>query len=158
MALTEAQLAARLHRDLGPLAVDAGWKTTGQSGQTYGTYTDCIADALGALGIAPSALQAATTATGTDAASIKAAAAVEARVRRLALAGALDRLEAYYAGLVDTVEGPVSHKLSQVFANIERMRASLSVGESVASGTNLRGRRRPDYALGVGNVSYGDAS
>ncbi len=158
MALTEVQLAARLQRDLAPLATDAGWKVTGANGQTYGTYTDAILDALGALGIASGGLQAATTPTSsTDSSAIKAAARVERQVRTLALSGCLDRLEAYYAGLVDTVEGPVSHKLSQVFAQIQQMRKSLSTGGTVATGMNVRGVRRPDYALGVGNVSYGDA-
>lgn len=151
--MTPAELADRLHRDLGPLALDAEWDVIATSGQAYGTYTDAILDALGAVGIAEAGLASATTpGDAATSVAIKAAAKVERQVRSLALTGCLDRLEAYYATQVDTVEGPLSLKLSQVFTQIQRMRSRLTDG--VATGTNVRGYRRKDFALGSGNVDY----
>ncbi len=136
--MTRAELAKRLERELGPLASDAGWKVTGTSGQTEGQYTDAIADALELTGVADL-----TTATVGQ----------RMQIRQLALGACLARLERHYAALVDTVEGPVSQKLSQVRLAI----AELRKGSSAASGRQVvmttLVRAADEYTLGYGTVT-----
>lgn len=132
--MTPAQLAARLHRDLGALAADAGWDTIGVDDQPQGSYSDPIADALEAAGLAD--LEDAT------AAELKA-------IRRTALSLCLDRLELHYAQAVDTSGDGLSESFSQIGQAIARARANL-VGR-VAVGANLRGVRRVDYDANLGN-------
>lgn len=149
--MTESDLAQRLARDLGPLAVDAGWSLDAAEGQPQGSYSDGIADAKQAAGVVG------------DLAS--AAAAALALVRQLALRACLERLELHYATLVDTTTGgetTVTQRLSQVRQAISSVRQSLAAAISAgaappasptkATGLNLRGRRRPDYDVGSGNA------
>ena len=49
--MTEAELVARLARDLGPLATDAQWSTVAAGALIYGDYTDAIMDAFSELAI-----------------------------------------------------------------------------------------------------------
>ena len=153
--MTEADLMNRLVRDLGPLAVDAQWSTTATAGQPQGSYSDAIADAKEGAGVSGDLADAVTSATLT-------------LVRRLALLACLERLELHYASLVDTTTGgdsgdTITQKLSQVRQAIGQVRAQLatSVATSTmvaaatspykASGFKLRGYRRPDYDVDVGN-------
>lgn len=141
--MTPAELAQRLERDLQALATDAEWTATPSAGQPEGHYSDPIADALSDAGV--SDLPTAT------AAQLKA-------IRLAALGGCLDRLERHYATLVDTAAGSLSQKLSQTFAAISLLRQRISAPPAdianTATGANLRGRRRPDYTLGSGNLEY----
>lgn len=135
--MTENELAARLHRDLGALACDAQWATTATDDQDQGHYTDPIADALEAAGL--------TSLADATAAQLKS-------IKRTALSLCLDRLEIHYAQAVDTSGDGLSQALSQISANIARVREKL-VG-AVAVGANIRGYRRPDYDANVGNQDY----
>ncbi|MBK9709716.1 MAG: hypothetical protein IPO81_00015 [Kouleothrix sp.] len=157
--MTETDLMQRLARDLGPLALDAQWSTTATSEQPYGSYSDALADAKEGAGIAGD-LSAVTSS------------ATLALVRRLALLACLERLELHYATLVDTTTGgdageAVTQKLSQVRTAIGQVRATLAAAVATAAaaptaspttarGVNLRGRRRPDYDVGGGNVVIPD--
>jgi hypothetical protein len=146
--MTDAELAARLSRELGPLAVDAGWSATASTGQAQGHYTDPIADARAAMAI-----------TGTL------TAAQEIELRDRALLGCLERLELHYATRTDSTigAGADSHveKLSQVHSAIARVRARVdakvsaafarSTDQSSAQGVSIRGRSRPDYTVGGGD-------
>lgn len=111
--MTRQELANRLHRDLGALAVDAGWSTTASDGQPDGSYTDPIDDAL--------------LAAGVDDVTLVASADL-VPIRQAALAGCLERLERHYATLVDTTTGPLSQKLSQTREAIKVLRESLPLG------------------------------
>jgi hypothetical protein len=135
--MTENELAGRLHRDLGALACDAQWATTATDDQPQGHYTDPIADALEAAGL--------TSLADATAAQLKV-------IKRVALGLCLDRLEIHYAQAVDITGDGLSQALSQISANIDRVRKTL-IG-SVAVGVNLRGYRRPDYDVNVGNEDY----
>ena len=149
--MTEAELAARLSRDLGPLADDANWSATATAGQAQGHYTDAISDAKAVLGVEG----ALADATLTSAQLLELAAR--------ALLGCLERLELHYTTLVDssagTGAGAQQQKLSQVQAGIARVRnrlaaavhAQTSVASAPAQGVNVRGQKRPDYSLGEGN-------
>ncbi len=141
--MTPAELAARLHRDLATLAVDAEWNTSASTGQPEGHYSDPIADAMSDAGV--------SDLTTAAPAQLKA-------IRTAALGGCLDRLERHYATLVDTAQGSLNQKLSQTFAAISQLRERISQPSAntanTATGANLRGRRRPDYTLGSGNVEY----
>ncbi len=141
--MTPAELALRLERDLQALASDAAWSTAASTGQPEGHYSDPIADAMSDAGVSDL-----TTAT---AAQLK-------TIRTAALGGCLDRLERHYATLVDTAQGSLSQKLSQTFAAISLLRERISDPPAntanTAIGANVRGRRRPDYTLGSGNVEY----
>lgn len=132
--MTPAQLAARLHRDLGALASDAQWDTVGVDDQPQGSYSDPIADALEAAGL--------TDLEDATAAQLKA-------IRRAALSLCLDRLELHYTQAVDVSGDGQSQALSQISQAIARARANL-LGH-VAVGANLRGVRRPDYDANLGN-------
>lgn len=138
--MIEQDLAARLQRDLQALATDAGWDYQATAtDQPYGSYTDPITDALEIAAVTQGQLNVAPVAT-------------QRLVRRLALGGCLDRLERYYATLVDTTTDGVHQKLSQIRESIALLRKDAA--PVVASGVNLRGIKRPDYALGLGNVDY----
>ncbi len=150
--MTEAELMARLARDLGPLAIDAGWSADAAEGQPQGSYSDGIADAKQAVGVVGDLLGV------TDSTTL-------ALVRQLALRACLERLELHYATLVDTTTGgdtTVTQRLSQVRAAISSVRQSLAAAIAAgaappasptkATGLNLRGRRRPDYDVGAGNA------
>ncbi|KPV49008.1 hypothetical protein SE17_35020 [Kouleothrix aurantiaca] len=149
--MTEAELAARLARDLGPLAADAEWSATATAGQAQGHYTDAISDAKAVLGV-DGALADATLSSNQ---------LLELKAR--ALLGCLERLELHYTTLVDssagTGAGAQVQKLSQVQAGIARVRTRLatavhaqsSVATAPATGVNVRGQKRPDYSLGEGN-------
>jgi hypothetical protein len=156
--MTEDELARRLARDLGPLATDAQWSAVASDGQPQGSYSDAIADAKEEAEVS-GALD-----SVLDAPKLRS-------IRRLALLVCLERLELHYSTLVDTSSGgdtgnQVVQRLSQVRVAIGSVRKTLS--ESVASATsagatatepakkaiglNLRGKRRPDYDVGGGNV------
>jgi len=141
--VTEAELAARLARDLGPLATDAGWSATATAGQSEGHYSDAIADAKDDLGFAGDLGDATLTP------------AQLAELRDRALLVCLERLERYYITLVDTSsgtgEGSQAQKLSQVQKALVLVRTNLDRKMSVSRGVKLRGRRRPDYTLGEGD-------
>jgi hypothetical protein len=155
--MTEADLMNRLVRGLGPLAVDAQWSTTATTGQPQGSYSDPIADAKEGAGVSGDLSAVTTWATLI-------------LVRRLALLACLERLELHYVTLVDTSSGgesggSVTQKLSQVRAAIGQVRATLAAtiasseaaaaasasSPTKATGLNLRGRRRPDYDVDIGN-------
>lgn len=138
--MTEAELAARLHRDLNALADEAGWSATPTDGQPQGHYSDPIADALAAQGL--------------DALADATSAQIVA-VRRVALGLCLDRLAAYYAALVDIRAGEREEKLSQLRDSIPAVRASL-IGRT-AVGVRLPGRRYPDYGPSSGDEADADA-
>ena len=145
--MTEAELAARLARDLGPLAADAEWSATATAGQDQGHYSDAISDAKAVLGV-EGALASATLSSNQ---------LLELMAR--ALLGCLERLELHYTTLVDssagTGAGAQQQKLSQVQAGIARVRQRLAAAvhaqSSPATGVNVRGQKRPDYSLGDGN-------
>jgi hypothetical protein len=156
--MTEAELAARLARDLGPLAADASWSAAAALGQAQGHYTDPIADAKDDAGVTDDL----SDVTEMDALRL---------IRRLALLACLERLELHYATLVDTSTGgdsgsQIVQKLSQVRQAIGVVRVALTkaiatseaaavvaaAAPTKASGVNLRGHRRPDYDVGGGNV------
>lgn len=138
--MTESELAARLARELGALAADAEWSTDATAGQDQGHYTDVIEDAMDAAAVDGDLADATATQLRV--------------VKRVALERCLDRLELHYSVLVDTdAAGVASEKLSQIRAAITAMRSSLSsLGARTAIGVNLRGRRKPDYDVNVGNV------
>lgn len=138
--MTENELAARLHRDLGALATDATWAVTATAGQAQGHYTDPIADALESVGLTALA----------DATAIQLRAC-----RRIALGLCLDRLEIHYTQAVDVSGDGLSESLSQISQAIARVRVNL-IGR-VAVGANLRGVRRPDYDLNLGTAASDDA-
>ena len=149
--MTESELAARLARDLGPLAEDAKWSAAASDGQPQGHYSDAISDAKAVLGV-----------SGDLADSVMNSAQLLELAAR-ALLGCLERLEIHYTSLVDsssgTGAGAQQQKLSQVQAGIARVRnrlatavyAQSSVATAPAQGVNVRGQRRPDYSLGEGN-------
>ena len=149
--MTEAELAARLSRDLGPLAEDANWSATATAGQAQGHYTDAIADAKAVLGVDGALADAVMNGNQL----------LELAAR--ALLACLERLEIHYTSLVDssagTGAGAQQQKLSQVQAGIARVRTRLaaavhaqsSVASAPATGANVRGQKRPDYSLGEGN-------
>ncbi len=152
--MTDAELAARLARELGPLAVDAQWSVAATANQLYGHYTDAMADAKAVLGV-DGALDQATLTTVQ----------LQELIQR-ALLACLERLELHYATLVDTTvgsgDGAQQQKLSQVRAAISQVRGRLasavharstavSDAPPAARGVRLRGRRRPDYTLGEGD-------
>lgn len=132
--MTDADLALRLSRDLGALATDAQWATSGDQSQPQGHYTDPIADAKAAIGIAD--LPDAT-------------AEQLRRVRLAALAVCFDRLEAHYAALVNTKGAELN--VERLLDNCRSLRLQL-VG-SIAVGVALRGQSRPDYTLGGGDAT-----
>ena len=136
--MTENDLAARLHRDLGALAADAGWSPAATDGQPQGHYSDPIADALEAAGL--------TTLASATAAQLRA-------IRRTALGVCLDRLEIHYAQAVDVTGDGLNEALSQIGQAIARARTNL-IG-TIAVGANLRGWRRRDYDVNIGNEDYG---
>lgn len=136
--MTEAELASRLHRDLGPLAADAEWSTAPTSGQAQGHYTDPIADAKEAAGVED------------DLNDDEVTAAVLKKVRRLALSFCFDRLAIHYVGAVDHSADGASESLSQILANIER--AKMIACGSVVVGVNLRGKSKPDWTANDGNI------
>jgi hypothetical protein len=142
--MTEAELAARLARELGPLAVDAAWSVAATTGQAQGHYTDPISDAKEALGITD------------DLADVELTGVQTRELRDRALLGCLERLELHYATLVDTTTGTGDtsqvQKLSQVRAGIQGIRARLDarIG-AAATGVVIRGRSRPDYTVGEGD-------
>jgi hypothetical protein len=151
--MTEIELAARLARELGPLATDAGWSSAATTDQPQGHYSDPIADAKEAMAI---------TGDLSDA-TLTAAQAIELRDR--ALLGCLERLELHYATKTDTQIGAggdsQAQKLSQVQAAIAKVRARVdakvaaayarATDRSSAQGVSIRGRRRPDYTVGGGD-------
>ena len=149
--MTEAELAARLARDLGPLAADASWRAAATEGQAQGHYTDAIADAKAVLNV------------GGDLADATLSSNQLLELMARALLGCLERLELHYTTLVDssagTGAGAQQQKLSQVQAGIAKVRQRLaaavhaqsSVASAPATGANVRGMRRPDYSLGSGN-------
>jgi hypothetical protein len=154
--MTEAELAARLVRELGPLAVDAGWSADATAGQPEGHYSDPIADAKEAIGIAGALASAELTAAQLG------------ELRDRALLACLERLELHYATLVDTStgqgEGSQAQKLSQVQAAIAGVRARVDrkVATRVeqpgsARGASIRGRARPDYTVGGGDEELDEA-
>lgn len=129
--MTDADLAARLGRDLGALGTDAGWSTSATAGQEQGHYTDPITDAKDAYGV-----------TGDlDAAEL----ATQRKVQKLAFLYCLDRLQVHYAALVDTSEAGLSQSWSQIADRIHQLRGRFG------RGVQLRGRRRPDYTLDGGD-------
>lgn len=134
--MTEQALAARLHRDLGQLAIDAGWTTDASADQPQGNYSDPIADAKETAGIAGDLAAAPATAVQ--------------KVRRLALGVCFDRLALHYTTAVDHSEDGMSENLSQILINIERARM-LILGNT-AVGVSLRGTSRPDWMATGGNV------
>lgn len=150
--MSEAALAERLARELGPLAADARWSAAAAAGQPYGDYTDAIEDAKAALGVVGALEQAALSA------------ALRRELTARALLGCLERLELHYSALVDTSvgtgDGAQQQKLSQVQAGVARVRARLAAALAQAAtppagapavGVRVRGRRRPDFSLGAGD-------
>lgn len=136
--MTDAELAARLHRDLAQLATDAGWSTVATTGQALGHYTDAVADAKEALGLDDLA---------------DATPAQRKRVRQLALGACLERLERHYATLVDIDVGQRSERLSQIAGAIARLRAaSATGGGAVAQGLTIRRGAAVDYTAGEGDA------
>lgn len=148
--MTEAELATRLARELGPLATDAEWSTTASAGQAYGSYTDAIDDAMTDCAVSGS----------LNAASL----ALQRAVRWSALLACLERLELHYSTLVDSAsgqgEGGSTQKLSQVRATITQVRKRLAdraeaqTGRQTrkATGATVRGIGRLDYTLPDGDV------
>lgn len=142
--MTDAELALRLARELGPLAIDAAWSVTASTGQAQGHYSDPIADAKEALDITGDLDDAELTGTQTR------------DLRDRALLGCLERLELHYSTLVDTStgqgDGTQVQKLSQVRAGIVGIRKRLDqrIG-AAARGVSIRGRSRPDYTVGEGD-------
>lgn len=140
--MTEAELAARLARDLGPLATDAGWSAAVTADQPQGHYSDAIADATAAMGIAGELVDAALSAAQVG------------ELRDRALVGCLERLELHYSTLVDTVAGGggATQKLGQVRLSIGQVRGRLDLRVGAAAqGVKVRGQRRPDYTAGAGD-------
>ncbi len=153
--MTEIELALRLARELGPLAVDAGWSAGTTTGQPEGHYSDPIADAKAAMDIIGDLVDATLTS----------AQAIELRDR--ALLGCLERLELHYATKTDSTVSAglggdsLAQKLSQVQAAISKVRARVdakvaaafqrATDRSSAQGVTIRGRSRPDYTVGGGD-------
>lgn len=134
--MTDLELATRLHRDLSALATEAGWSVAATPDQALGSYTDPIADAKTQLGMSDLSL-----ATNQQL----------RQLRRLALAACLDRLDTYYATLVDIRVGERDEKLSQLRASLPQLRASL-IGR-VAIGMRLPSRTYPDYDPASGDAA-----
>jgi hypothetical protein len=135
--MSASDLAARLARDLGSLASDAGWSAEATSGQPQGHYTDAIADAMDDIGVDDLA---------------EATPAHLRRVRQAALLTCLERLELYYATLTDIRVGQRDEKLSQIASAIGRIReAAHLAGTSVAKGVRLRRGPAVDYTAGEGD-------
>jgi len=135
---TRLQLAAQVHRKLGVLASDAALVTTPAGDQTEGSYTDAIDAGLRAIGaIDPD----------TDLADIRylTASLLDSCLAQIER-GALELLQRYYATFVDTDEGPLKQKLSQIGA-------ALKVLTGGGQGGSARGqvvirtltRATPDY-------------
>lgn len=140
--MTDADLAARLHRDLAALAADAGWATTATTGQAQGHYSDPIADAKADVGVSDLA-----TAT----------VAQQKRVRQLALGICLERLELHYAAQVDLRVGQREERLSQIGAQLARIRASApAAGGGVGRGATIRRGPAVDYSAGAGDAESTD--
>lgn len=133
--MTESELAGRLHRDLGALALDVEWSTVVTDEQPQGSYTDPIADAKEEAEIED--LEDAT------AAQLKS-------IKRTALNLCFDRLLIHYAATVDVSGDGKSESFSQISIQIERARTAV-LGRA-AKGAKLRGYPRPDYTLGEGNA------
>lgn len=133
--MTDAELAARLSRELNSLAEEADWSTEATTGQPQGSYSDAIADAKEAVGISDL-----TTATAAQLKSIK----------RLALLACYDRLMNYYATLTDITVGPRKEELSQLLGAVERARQA-TVGR-VAVGFTIRRGPAVDYTTGGGDA------
>lgn len=160
--MTEAELVARLARELGPLAVDAGWSSTATTGQPYGAYSDAVMDALSESGIVDPLETVADWLTLRD-------------VQESALLHCLRRLELHYSTLTDTSTGQgaggVTQKLSQVRAALATVAGRLDATRAAravvahdmalaaalaavpsAVGVTIRGRPRPDYTLAEGDA------
>jgi hypothetical protein len=142
--MTEAELAARMARELGPLAVDAAWSVVATAGQAQGHYTDPISDAKEALSIEGNLADAELTGVQTR------------ELRDRALLACLERLELHYATLVDTSTGQgeaqQQQKLSQVRTGITQLRTRLDRRiDAAATGVVIRGRSRPDYTIPEGD-------
>lgn len=114
LPMTRAQIAARVARQLGALATDAGKSTTPAGELTEGDYTDAIDAGLRDIGAINPV---------TDLPDIR---QLESRQINDVLAAVeramLSQLQRYYATLVDTKEGPLEQKLSQIATAIARTR------------------------------------
>jgi len=114
LPMTRSQIAARVARTLGALATDAGRATTPAGELTEGDYTDAVDAGLRAIGaINPI----------TDQVDIR---QLETRQINDVLTAVehamLAQLQRHYATLVDTKEGPLEQKLSQIATAIARTR------------------------------------
>ena len=112
LPITRAAVAAQVARVLGALATDAGLSTTPSGELTEGDYTDAIDTGLREIGAINPV---------TDLPDIR---QLETRQINDLLAATeravLGRLQRYYATLVDTKEGPLEQKLSQIAAAVAR--------------------------------------
>lgn len=137
---TRAELAAIVARKLATLASDAGLSTTSSGAQTEGSYTDAVDAGLRAVGALDDE---------TDEIDIRAltSSLLDSCVQQIERA-ILEQLHAHYAVLVDTDEGPLRQKLSQIATAIK----SLGSGSAAAAGGRavvVRAMRRSaaDYEL-----------
>ena len=135
--MTEADLAARLHRDLSALATEAEWSVTATTGQAYGSYTDPIADAKTEIGVSGDLDDA------TDAQQIA--------VRQAALRVCLDRLELHFTTYTDLRVGERDEKLSQIRTALAAARLALSVAGGIARGLTIRRGPQIDYTTHDGD-------
>lgn len=117
---TRAEIAAIVHRKLGGLASDASLSTTASGEQTEGSYTDAIDAGLRSLG----ALDA-----DTDLPDIRALEAGQLDTLLGLVEGeALALLQRHYATLTDIRVGERDEKLSQISAQIAKLKPSGGAG------------------------------
>lgn len=137
--ITRALLAARVARKLSALATDASLSSTPAGTQTEGDYTDAIDAGLRSVG----AINPETDLPDVrylDSSNID---SVMDQVQR----EMLERLQGYYASLVDIEVGPRKEKLSQIGAAIARMTSAASSGGGKVVARTL-GHRAADYEMG----------
>ncbi len=136
---TRAAIAARVHRKLSTLAIDASVDPTPAGALTEGDYTDAIDAGMRAIG----AINPETDLPDVrylDSSSIDSLADQVEREM-------LERLSRYYATLTDIEAGPRKEKLSQIGAAIGRMTSAPTSGGAKVVARKLS-RYTPDYELG----------
>lgn len=139
---TRARLAAIVARKLAALATGAEISTTPSGEQTEGGYTDAIDAALRAIGAIDPESDLPDTRYLT-------AGSLDSLLQQIERA-MLEQLQIYYAGFVDTTEGPLAQKLSQIGAALARLTSSGAGGSGGGGPIVIRklGHVASDYELG----------
>ncbi|HEX9441330.1 MAG TPA: hypothetical protein VF909_16715, partial [Roseiflexaceae bacterium] len=136
---TRAELAAITARQLAALASDAGYSTTASGAQTEGNYTDAVDAGLRSVGAIDPESDTPDIRGLTQALLDSCLQAIERAM--------LERLQRYYALMVDTEAGPIKEKLSQIAAGLKSLTSSGQGGKAGAVVVRNLRRSAADYEL-----------